>query len=64
MGPVSLVRPAHGIAAQKTADYLAPPLLGQHTEAVLRDVLGYSEEAIEGLLDSGTISVAALQPSD
>jgi crotonobetainyl-CoA:carnitine CoA-transferase CaiB-like acyl-CoA transferase len=33
----------------------APPLLGQHTDAVLRDELGYSDEEISGLRDSGAI---------
>ena len=33
----------------------APPLLGQHTDAVLRDDLGYSDREISGLRDSGAI---------
>ncbi|RVD31834.1 CoA transferase [Mesorhizobium sp. M4B.F.Ca.ET.017.02.2.1] len=56
LGPVRLIRPAQGLAAQKEADYLAPPLLGQHTEAILKDVLGYSEEAILSLEAAGVIS--------
>ncbi len=31
-----------------TVAHIAPPLLGEHTEEVLRDVLGYSVEKIEG----------------
>jgi formyl-CoA transferase len=31
------------------------PLLGEHTEEILRDVLGYSEEEIEGIWRSGAI---------
>lgn len=30
-------------------EHTAPPLLGQHTDEVLRDLLGYSEERIESL---------------
>jgi crotonobetainyl-CoA:carnitine CoA-transferase CaiB-like acyl-CoA transferase len=33
----------------------APPLLGQHTEAVLRDELGYGDREIGALRESGTI---------
>jgi crotonobetainyl-CoA:carnitine CoA-transferase CaiB-like acyl-CoA transferase len=37
-------------------DYrIAPPLLGQHTEAVLRDELGYGDKEIGALRESGTI---------
>ena len=32
-----------------------PPLLGEHTEQVLAEVLGYSSEAIAGLRDKGAI---------
>ena len=35
-----------------------PPLLGEHTEAVLRDVLGYSATAIADLRAGNTISRA------
>jgi len=34
---------------------LAPPLLGQHTTEVLKDVLDYSDEEITKLYDSGAI---------
>lgn len=66
LGPVSLVRPAHGLAAQKHAEYIAPPLLGQDTETVLKTVLGYSAKTIERLHDEGAIGVytpAEPQPS-
>ena len=33
----------------------APPLLGQHTEEVLEDILGLAPEAIDGLRRNGTI---------
>ncbi len=52
---VRLVRPAHGLAAQAEADFIAPPLLGQDTEAVLSQVLGYDEARIAGLEESGAV---------
>ena len=33
----------------------APPLLGEHTAAVLRENLGYSEDRIEALRKAGAI---------
>lgn len=62
LGPVSLVRPAHGIASQKKADYLAPPMLGQDTQAVLRDVLSYSEAQISQMEEAGVIAIFREQP--
>ena len=35
-----------------------PPLLGQHTREVLRDVLGYDQARIEGLLAAGAVQQA------
>lgn len=32
-----------------------PPLLGQHTEEVMRDVLHYSEEQVKGLREKKVI---------
>ena len=32
------------------------PTLGQHTEEVLRDVLGYEDDAVTALRDHGVIS--------
>jgi crotonobetainyl-CoA:carnitine CoA-transferase CaiB-like acyl-CoA transferase len=33
----------------------APPMLGEHTESILRDWLGYSTDQIETLLSSGAV---------
>jgi crotonobetainyl-CoA:carnitine CoA-transferase CaiB-like acyl-CoA transferase len=57
LGPVSLVGPAHGLAAQKEASPLPPPLLGQDTETVLGTVLGYDADTIRRLRDAGVIGV-------
>jgi len=35
--------------------YSAPPLLGQHTDMVLKDVLGKTDDEIRSLRDAGAI---------
>jgi crotonobetainyl-CoA:carnitine CoA-transferase CaiB-like acyl-CoA transferase len=56
LGTVSLIRPAHGLAAQAHADAKAPPLLGEDTRSVLRDVLGFEEVQIESLVRAGVVT--------
>ncbi|ANH08868.1 CaiB/BaiF CoA-transferase family protein [Shinella sp. HZN7] len=56
LGVVALIRPAHGLAAQASADAKAPPLLGEDTRGVLRDVLGFEEARIESLALAGVIA--------
>jgi len=34
---------------------LPPPRLGEHTDGILRDVLGYSQEQIEALRQAGAV---------
>ncbi len=36
--------------------YSSPPLLGEHTEEVLREVAGYSDDRIEALLRDGVVA--------
>lgn len=55
LGAISLVRPAQGLAAQRTATYKAPPMLGEDTTAVLSGALGYDEAEIEALIRSGVV---------
>jgi crotonobetainyl-CoA:carnitine CoA-transferase CaiB-like acyl-CoA transferase len=55
LGPISLIRPAQGLAAQATAVAKAPPLLGEDTRAVLRDVLGFDDARIDRLAAQGII---------
>lgn len=56
LGSVALIRPAHGLAAQLDHTAKAPPLLGEDTRDVLRDVLGFDETRIEGLNHAGIIA--------
>lgn len=53
---VRLVRPAHGVAAQETTTYRAPPMLGQDTEEVLKRVLNYDADRIEALMADGAVA--------
>lgn len=56
LGPISLIRAAHGLAAQKAGMAKAPPLLGEDTRTVLRDVLGLEEQRIDALITTGAIA--------
>lgn len=56
LGPVSLIRAAHGIAAQRAHKAKAPPLLGEDTRVVLRDVLGLDDPHIDSLAASGVVA--------
>ena len=59
LGPVSLIGPAHGLAAQSGFVPKAPPLLGEDTEAILARVLGMEAATIEGLAARGVIATGA-----
>lgn len=56
LGPISLIRAAHGLAAQRDHKAKAPPLLGEDTRDVLKDVLGLAEREIDGLAAAGVIA--------
>lgn len=56
LGPISLIRAAHGLAAQAAQQPKAPPLLGEDTRDVLRDVLGLNDSRIEQLVARGVIA--------
>ncbi|WP_186229491.1 CaiB/BaiF CoA transferase family protein [Burkholderia gladioli] len=53
--PVKLVRNPVKMSATPPEARSAPPLLGEHTEAVLRELLGYDEAAIAALRDKGAV---------
>jgi CoA:oxalate CoA-transferase len=50
----SLGNPVH-MSEMKEQPYLSPPLLGEHTEQVLRDVAGYDEERIGRLVEQSVV---------
>ncbi|MEK6348054.1 MAG: CaiB/BaiF CoA-transferase family protein [Burkholderia sp.] len=53
--PVKLVRNPVKMSATPPEARSAPPLLGEHTEAVLRELLGYDDAAIAALRDKGAV---------
>ncbi len=53
--PVDLIGPPFHIAGTKTAEAALPPALGQHTDAVLSDLLGLDAEQLRGLHKRGVI---------
>ena len=55
LGPVALIRPAHGLAAQTVHDFKAPPMHGEDTRVILHDVLGYDPSLIDRLAANGVI---------
>lgn len=54
-GQVRLVRNPIRMSATPATSGMAPPLLGQHTSEVLREVLGRSEDEIAALRDRGVV---------
>ena len=54
-GPLPLVGPVARLSETPATVRAAPPLLGQHTEAILREELGLSPEEIEKLRGWGAI---------
>ncbi|MBQ5948687.1 CaiB/BaiF CoA-transferase family protein [Massilia sp. ST3] len=54
-GKVKLVRSPIRMSATPATSAKAPPLLGEHTEEVLREVLGRNEEEIAALRDKGVV---------
>jgi crotonobetainyl-CoA:carnitine CoA-transferase CaiB-like acyl-CoA transferase len=42
----------------------SPPLLGQHTKEILREVLGYNDSQIEALHDSGSVATHDETPNN
>ena len=54
-GQVKLVRNPIRMSATPATSDIAPPMLGQHTDEVLRDILGRSEEEIAALRERGVL---------
>jgi crotonobetainyl-CoA:carnitine CoA-transferase CaiB-like acyl-CoA transferase len=56
LGTIALIRPAHGLAAQSSHQAKAPPMLGEDTRIVLRDVLGFDDMRIDSLALAGVVA--------
>ncbi|MET0981270.1 MAG: CaiB/BaiF CoA-transferase family protein [Telluria sp.] len=54
-GKVTLVRNPMKMSATPATSTMAPPLLGQHTDEVLRDVLGKSGDEVKALRERGVV---------
>jgi crotonobetainyl-CoA:carnitine CoA-transferase CaiB-like acyl-CoA transferase len=54
-GKVTLVRSPMRLSATPTSAHRAPPMLGQHTDEVLREVLGRTDEQIAQLREGGVL---------
>ncbi len=54
-GPIKVLANPIKFSATPVERYAPPPLLGQHTERVLRDLLGYPPERIAQLAQSGAL---------
>ncbi|MCU0966052.1 MAG: CoA transferase, partial [Burkholderiaceae bacterium] len=54
-GEVALLASPMRFADTPVTYEVAPPLLGQHTREVLRQVLGYSDERIAALHEQGVV---------
>jgi crotonobetainyl-CoA:carnitine CoA-transferase CaiB-like acyl-CoA transferase len=55
IGRIPQVRSPMRFARTPVVDPVGAPLLGEHTETVLRDLLGYDDAAITRLREAGTI---------
>ncbi|KAF8942058.1 hypothetical protein BGZ47_006919 [Haplosporangium gracile] len=54
-GKIKLTGPAVKYSETKPSIRIPPPLLGQHTEEILKDVLGYDDERIRDLKDNRAV---------
>lgn len=56
MGKVKFVGPAVKYSYGKNKARSPPPTLGQHTTEVLKDILNYSDDTIETLIENKIIA--------
>ena len=55
IGPLTYDGPAYLLSETRAGPNKPAPLLGQHTEQVFRELLGYSEEELAELVVSGAL---------
>ncbi len=54
-GPIPLIGPVPKLSRTPAEIHLPPPLLGEHTRIVLHELLGYTDESIDSLAETGVI---------
>ena len=55
-GPVKLVNTPVKFSYSEPSIRTAPPILGQHTDEVLKDILGLTESEVQSLKQEGVIA--------
>ncbi|RXN11932.1 succinate--hydroxymethylglutarate -transferase isoform X1 [Labeo rohita] len=60
-GRITVPGPAVRFSSFECSNPMPPPVIGQHTVQVLRDTLGYSDDAINQLLASQTVTQNKVQ---
>lgn len=55
-GPIKVISPPVKYSNAEPSVRSPPPLLGEHTDELLRDVVGLSEERIEDLKRKGVVA--------
>lgn len=61
LGTIKLIGPAVKYSETQTVIRDPPPLLGQHTEQVLRDICKFDQDEINYLINKGIVSASSDQ---
>lgn len=61
MGDVPVIASAIRMSGTPTAEPLPPPLIGEHSRFILGDLLGYTPDRIENLLEQGAVGAFPTQ---
>lgn len=56
VGPIRIIGSPLNFSESRLRDYEPPPMLGQHTDDILKDRLGYDQEKLAALRKDGVIS--------
>jgi crotonobetainyl-CoA:carnitine CoA-transferase CaiB-like acyl-CoA transferase len=60
VGTIKTVRSPIRFAGDNTPEYSAPPMIGEHTETILSDILGMDQNHIKALHQSGAVKIKNL----